>query len=67
MTFKEYLQTLVHVVIATLILLSLPMILCVILYNNIPDWIVCVCGVVTSLFTAYPTIRYIEWASSRLF
>ena len=66
MTFKQYLQLLIHVIITTLIVLTLPTIVCIVLYNNIPDWVVCVCGVVTGLFTIYPAIKYIEWASSRL-
>lgn len=66
MTFKEYLELLVHVIITTLIVLTPPTIVCVVLYNKIPDWVVCVCGVVTGLFTIYPAIKYIYWAGRRL-
>lgn len=63
MTFKNYLKLLVHVIITALIILTLPIIVCVVLHNNIPDWVVSVCGVVTGLFTIYPAIKYIDWAS----
>lgn len=66
MTFKQYLELLVHVIITTLIVLTLPIIVCIVLYNNIPDWAVCVCGVLTGLFTIYPAIKYIEWTARRL-
>lgn len=66
MTFKKYLELLVHVMITALIILTLPMIVCACLYNKIPDCIVCVFGVVTGLFTIYPSIKYIHWAARGL-
>lgn len=66
MTFKEYLELLVHVIITAIIVLALPTIVCIVLYNKIPDWSVAVCGVVTGMFTIYPAIKYIYWAGRRL-
>ena len=65
MTFKQYLEMLIHVTITGLILLTPTTVVCLVLYGNISDCIVGVCGVVTGLFMLYPTVKYIEWASRR--
>ena len=63
MNLRTYYKLLFHAVV-TMIIIMLPVtISCVLLYNRIPDWSVCVCGVVTGLFAIFPAIKYMEWAA----
>ena len=59
MTFKNYLKLLFHVIVATLIIMLPVSIVCVLLYNRIPDWAVVVSGVISGLISMFPALKYI--------
>ena len=59
MTFKTYCKLMFHVVMCMLIVLSLPVLSCVILYNFAPNWVTLTAGIVSAFPTIYWMIKYI--------
>ena len=68
MTLKQYCRLMLDVLIVLVIILSLPIgsVLITYLWLNLPNWICCVVGVISSFFTMYPGIKYMERAAKRL-
>ena len=61
MTFKTYLKLLFHVIVTTLIVLSLPVILCVVLYSRVPDWVTIVLSLTSASITIFFSMKYLEF------
>ena len=61
MTLKTYLKLLVHVIITTVIVLSLPVILCLVLYNRVPDWVTIISSLSSSSITIFFSMKYMEF------
>lgn len=61
MKLKNYLKLLFHAVV-TMIIIMLPVaIVCVLLYNRIPDWAVVVSGVISGLISIFPALKYMTF------
>lgn len=59
MTLKNYLKLLFHGIVTTLIVLSLPVILCVVLCNRVPDWVTIVSALASASITIFFGIKYV--------
>ena len=61
MTLKAYLKLLFQVIVTTLIVLSLPIILCVVLYSRVPDWVTIISSLSSASITIFFGIKYMEF------
>lgn len=61
MTLKNYLKLLFHVSVTTLIVLSLPVILCVVLHSRVPDWATIILSLASASITIFFSLKYIEF------
>lgn len=61
MSLKNYIKLLFHVLVVMLIILSLPTILCIILYSRIPDWAILILSLLADLITIFFGIKYVEF------
>ena len=59
MTFKTYCKWIFHAIICLLIVLSLPVISIVALYNFAPNWITLIVGIISAFPTLYWMLKYI--------
>lgn len=68
MTLKQYCRLMLDVLIVLVIILSLPIGSVFITYAwlKLPNWVCCLIGVSSSVFTIYPGIKYMERAAERL-
>ena len=58
MKLKTYIKLLFHAVVTMMIILLPIAILCVLLYNRIPDWAVGVLGVISGFISIFPALKY---------
>ena len=59
MTLKTYYKLLFHAIVTTLIILSLPITLCVVLHSNVPDWVTIVSSLASGFITIFFGIKYV--------
>lgn len=59
MTLKNYLKLLFHVIVVLLIILSAPVTLCILLCNNVPDWVTIVSALASASITIFFSIKYL--------
>ena len=65
MTFKNYCKLMLHVLICMLILLSVPFVAFIILYNNVPDWVTVIVSVVCCFPTGFLMMKYIFYVVTK--
>ena len=58
MKFTTYLKLMFHVIITALIILTVPVLLVIALYNRLPDWALVIISTVTGIISMYPAINY---------
>lgn len=66
MTFTTYLKLLFHAVVTTIIIMSLPVLMCVVHYNVLPNWATLVIGLLSAIPTLFAGIKYIFSVSKRI-
>lgn len=59
MKLKTYIKLLFHAIVTMLIILSLPIALCAVLNNNVPDWVTAVSSLASASITIFFGIKYI--------
>lgn len=59
MSLKNYIKLLFHAIVAVMIIMLPVSIVCVLLYNRIPDWAVVVSGVISGFISIFPALKYI--------
>ena len=58
MSLKNYLKLLFHAIVTMIIIMLPVVILCLLLYNRIPNWAVVVSGVISGLISIFPALKY---------
>ena len=58
MNLKTYFKLLFHVIVTVMIIMLPVSIVCILLYNILPDWAVVVLGVLSGLISIFPALKY---------
>ena len=65
MTLKNYLKVLFHAIVTMMIIMLPIAIVCLLLYNIIPDWAVVVLGVISGLISIFPALKYLVFITKK--
>ena len=61
MTLKNYLKLLFHVIVTTLIILSAPITLFILLNNKVADWVTLVAALASASVTIFFGMKYVHF------
>ena len=65
MNLKTFLKLLFHAVITLLIIITVPLVETIVLYNYLPNWALFVIGTVTGIIAMYPALNYMYYVVTK--
>ena len=65
MTLKTFLKLLFHAMITFLIIITVPLVETIVLYNYLPNWALVVIGAVTGIIAMYPALNYMYYVVAK--